>query len=143
MIRYNSTLLHAALVRVYASTILLHLRSYDLFLLSPTATRRRALVLWVRFTWNEGRGGWEGKKFLFALTIILRLMTLTFSIFKFQAFSLHLLHNAVRGALIFYIHKLSKIILMLKRVSFLNVIFISPLLTITLSMIRFRVIFYC
>ena len=98
MIRYNSTLLHAALVRVYASTILLHLRSFDLFLLSPTATRRRAMVLWVRFTWNEGRGGWEGKKFLFALTIILRLMTLTFSIFKFQAFSLHLLHNEVRGA---------------------------------------------
>ena len=76
----------------------LHLRSYRLFLLSPTATRRRALVLWVRIIWNEGRGGWEGKKFLFALTIILRLMTLTFSIFKFQAFSLHLLHNEVRGA---------------------------------------------
>ena len=33
------------------------LRSSDLFLLSPTATRRRALVLWVRATWNEGRGG--------------------------------------------------------------------------------------
>ena len=41
-----------------------HLRSYNNFLLSPIATRRRALVLWVRFTWNEGRGGGdEGKKF--------------------------------------------------------------------------------
>ena len=40
----------------------LHLRPYRLFLLSPTATRRRALLLWVRFTWNEGRGGWKGGK---------------------------------------------------------------------------------
>ena len=101
MIRYNSTLLHAALVRVYASTILLHLRSYDLFLLSPTATRRRALVLWVRFTWNEGRGGgMKGKSFV-CVNNYIAIYDAFFFRFKFQAFSLHLLHNEVRGALIF------------------------------------------
>ena len=116
MIRYNSTLLHAALVRVYASTIMLHLRSYDLFLLSPTATRRRALVLWVRFTWNEGRGGgMKGKSFI-CVNNYIAINYAYFFRFKFQAFSLHLLHNAVRGALFSYI---------------------------TLSMIRSQVIFYC
>ena len=66
-----------------------------------------------------------GGKVLIASTITLRLMTLTFSIFKFQAFPLHLLHNAVRGALIFYILKLSTTILRLE-VSFLNVSLIFP-----------------
>ena len=53
--------------------------------------------------------------------------------------NLHLLHNAVRGALIFYILKLSTTILRLK-VSFLNVSLIVPF-TITLSTRRLRVIF--
>ena len=83
------------------------------------------MVLWVRFTWNEGRGGWEGEKVIICVNNYIAIYDAYFFRFKFQALSLHLLHNAVRGALIFYILKLSTTILRLK-VSFLNVSLIFP-----------------